>query len=253
MIDMDFKKSLTAQGVRPVLYLAGDSMMQSYENDEKGHCGWGQMLAAEAAGESLCEAEHREGCPFPQERRYILPELILDNCAMAGRSLRTFASEGRLADIEKHMRPEDFLLVQFVHNDCNPDHPERFETLEEFADEMKRYSNVAKDKGAQPILATPIPLLNPESSLPKFRSYVETIREIACCEDIPCLDLTAKMEASLSYLGNRRSGLLYQPDGAHLTVDGAKHAAHIIAQMLRESEDERLSLLRSVFCKKNEQ
>lgn len=232
---------------KPVLYLAGDSTLQSYKDDANGLCGWGQMLATEALGGKPCEVGHREDCPFSQERRYILPELILDNCAMAGRSLRTFASEGRLEDIEKHMRREDFLLVQFVHNDCNPAHPERFEPLDEFVDEMRRYISVAKDKGAQPILATPIPLLSPENCLPQFSSYAEAIREFACREDIPCLDLMAKMEVSLSCLGNRHSILLYQPDGVHLTVAGAKHAAHIIAQMLRECVDERLSLLRSVF------
>lgn len=237
-----------AQAFRPVLYLAGDSTMQSYENDANSLCGWGQMLAAEAAGGALCGVEHREDCPFSQERRYILPELILDNCAMAGRSLRTFASEGRLADIEKHLRIGDFLLIQFVHNDCNPAHPERFETLEKFVDEMKRYISAAEDKGVQPILVTPVPLLRPESCLPQFSSYVKAIREFAGHEDIPCLDLAAKMEVSLSCLGNSGSELLYQPDGVHLTVAGAKHAAHIVAQMLRESADERLSLLRSVFC-----
>lgn len=245
--DMDFKNVLPSQSYRPVLYLAGDSTMQSYEDDAKGLCGWGQMLAVEAAGSALCETEHREDCPFSQERRYILPELILDNCAMGGRSLRTFDSEGRLADIEKHLQFGDFFIVQFAHNDCNPAHPERFEPLEEFVDEMARYINMAKSKGAQPILVTPVPCLSPENCPAQLSSYVEIMREFADREDIPCLDLTARMEASFCRMGDRRSAQLYQPDGVHLTAAGAKHTAGIVAQLLRESADERLSLLQSVF------
>ncbi len=45
--------------------------------------------------------------PFPQEMRYELPGLVIDNCAMAGRSSKTFREEGRLDDIAAHIRPGD--------------------------------------------------------------------------------------------------------------------------------------------------
>ena len=244
--DMDFKNVLPGQRSRPTLYLAGDSTMQSYAPDDALR-GWGQLLAAQAVGGALCTVDHREDCPFGQERRYTLPELIIDNCAMAGRSSRSFLGEGRLEDIEAHLQYGDFLLVQFAHNDCAADRPERYVPVEQFADSLRRYADAAARRGAQLILATPIPWLRRDRCPAGFNAYGEAVRAFAARENIPCLDLNGVLAASLEKLGPRRSGAFYQPDGVHLTESGAVHAASAAAELLRGSGDARLSLLRTVF------
>ena len=47
---------------------------------------------------------------------------------MAGRSSRSFREEGRLADIEASLRPGDYLVVQFGHNDAYREKAERYVT-----------------------------------------------------------------------------------------------------------------------------
>ncbi len=242
--DMNFADVLRAQAARPVLYLAGDSTMQTYaEPAPGGQWGWGQALAAQACGGALCTEARRPGCPYPQQRRYLLPELIIDNCAIGARSSRTFLEEGRLQDIARQLACGDFLAVQFGHNDADPTHPERGTTPEAFAGCLRQYAQAAAEKGAQLLLVTPIPTLHGEAA----PAHTAAMRQFAAAEGLPCLDLGAAMAAVCAQMGPRRSAALYQPDGVHLTRAGAQTAAAVFARLLRGSRDARLRYLRTVF------
>lgn len=240
--DMRFQDVLPGQEFRPVLYLAGDSLMQSYE--EGAICGWGQELPGLAAGGHLAVADHRKDCPYPQERRYTLPELIIDNCAIGGRSSRSFAEEGRLEEIAAHLEPGDFFVVQFGHNDALPDHPERYTPTEEYLPVLERYVRAAKEHGAKLILVTPLPTLCLENRPKELPLYREAMLELSQEESIPCVDLWTAFSAACEKMG-RRASQLYQPDGVHLTKEGARRAASLFTRLLGEYEG--LSLLRTIF------
>ena len=92
--DMDFANVLPQLNAKPTLWMAGDSIMQSYAPEDKPVTGWGEMLHTLAQGDAVCCAAHRADCPFPQEMRYELPGLVIDNCAMAGRSSKPSARRG---------------------------------------------------------------------------------------------------------------------------------------------------------------
>jgi len=241
--DMRFKDVLPAQEFRPTLYLAGDSTMQTYEDSEALR-GWGQALPALANGGALCVTGRREGCSYPQERLYTLPELILDNCAIGGRSSRSFAEEGRLDDIAAHLQRGDWLLVQFGHNDAAFDRPERYTAPEAFAASLRRYAEAAAEQGAQMLLVTPLPSLNGEFPPAAYR---EEMLKFAQEETIPCIDLGAAFSTACERMGPRRAAALYQPDGVHLTRAGAERAAETFVHLLCANEDKRLTLLRTVF------
>lgn len=244
--DMDFRDVLPAQAHRPVLYLAGDSLSQSYAETENELWGWGQVLPELARGGILCRAEHRDTCPFGQERRYTLPELVIDNCAMAGRSSRSFLAEERLKDIAARLQPGDFLLVQFGHNDASREHPERYTPPEQFAENLRQYVQAAADRGAQAVLVTPVPTLEQESPyLPP--AYREAMLDYARREDVPCLDLWAALSMVRDRQG-QRSAAFYQPDGVHLTRRGAEQVAETFVRLLQDSEDSRLTYLRESFA-----
>ena len=91
----------------PVIYLAGDSTVKSYE-DNQFIGGWGQFL------------------------EYFLDGVTVVNAAQGGRSARSFINEGRLYDIEGSsytfsqnggnsiadvIQEGDYLFIQFGHND----------------------------------------------------------------------------------------------------------------------------------------
>ena len=76
----------------PRLFLIGDSTVR---NNTAGQVGWGTPIAA-----------------FFDASR-----IKVENRALAGRSSRTFLTEGLWEKVLKDIQPGDYLLMQFGHND----------------------------------------------------------------------------------------------------------------------------------------
>ena len=90
-----FKLEVKADPALPTLYLVGDSTMKV---GTPGQRGWGDDLA-----------------------RFFDPAKInVVNQAIGGRSSRTYQTEGRWAAVLAALRPGDFVIVQFGHNDASP-------------------------------------------------------------------------------------------------------------------------------------
>lgn len=87
--------------------------------------------------------------------RYELPGLVIDNCAMAGRSSKTFREEGRLDDIATHIRPGDLLVVSFGHNDANRAKAERYVPADAFGESLRPFWDAARSHGAVCLFASP--------------------------------------------------------------------------------------------------
>lgn len=79
----------------PVVFTIGDSTVKNEDNSDDGMWGWGSILS-----------EY-----FDTDR------ISVENHAMAGRSVRTFLDEGRWDKVYKVLRPGDFVIMQFGHND----------------------------------------------------------------------------------------------------------------------------------------
>lgn len=76
----------------PTLFIIGDSTVK---NGTKGQRGWGEEIAAHFDPTKIKIANH----------------------AIGGRSSRTFLTEGRWETIRTNLKPGDFVLMQFGHND----------------------------------------------------------------------------------------------------------------------------------------
>lgn len=254
--DMNFADVLPALKAKPTVFLAADSTVQSYTPDEAPLTGWGQQLWRCADGAALCRADHREGCPFPQETRYTLPALVIDNCAMGGRSSRTFREEGRLADIESQLKPGDYLVVQFGHNDANPDKPERYVAAADFGASLRPYLEAARSRGARLVLVSPIAMreFDETGRCPApFAAHRAAMAAFARENGVPFLDLGAETAAANTAAGPLRTTTWYRqlPDGsqdnAHLQSAGALRFARAFVAALHKNTDPRLDLLRAVF------
>src|SRR6476620_301181 len=132
----------------PTLFIVGDSTVKSNAPLR----GWGQELA-----------------------QFFDPKKInVVNRAIGGRSSRTFQNEGRWDKVLAELKPGDFVLIQFGHNDVgkydDPAEKERpslhgeddqtaevtkqngtKETVHTFGWYMRKYGNDAKAKGASVI------------------------------------------------------------------------------------------------------
>ncbi len=84
---------------KATIYLIGDSTVRNGDGSGRnGQWGWGTLL-----------------------HRYIdTNKIAIRNHAIGGRSSRTFITEGRWTKVLEVIRPGDYLLIQFGHNDGGP-------------------------------------------------------------------------------------------------------------------------------------
>ena len=83
---------------KPVVFITGDSTVKNADKDENGMWGWGAVA----------------NTVFDESKIDIV------NAAMAGRSCRSYLNEGRWDKVYNSLKPGDFVLIQFGHNDISP-------------------------------------------------------------------------------------------------------------------------------------
>lgn len=225
-----------------VFYLAGDSISQSWPAEKRPQAGWGEYLLEYLCNDSSIRCFHREDCPFLQERRYESRNWIVDNCAMAGRSSKTFREERRLEDIKKHLKDGDYLLIQFGHNDACVNKKERFVPKEKFGNSLKYYIIAACEAGAVPVLLTPVSACigkddfteEAEKVRSRLELYAEAMKKFADENDVFVIDMYKKTEYFQKQAGKEKTERFYMEDGFHLTQEGARLYASIAAKALNE-------------------
>lgn len=207
------------------MFICGDSTAASYGPEMTPFMGWGQALAEE------------------------MPGLEIENAAFAGRSTKTFLSEGRLERIRPMMQPGDLVMIQFGHNDAG-DKPERHTELPEFADNLTIFVDTARAAGAQPMLMTPtcVRCFKEGVLQPSLGEYPEAVRQLAARLNVPLIDMYEKTTAHITALGDADSRGLYMnlepgvwpnfPDGrvddTHTQPAGARVYAHMVRQALED-------------------
>lgn len=214
---------------RPTIYLAGDSTVQTFEEYWKPEAGWGQMIG-----------------------HFFTDDVRISNHAIGGRSSKTFLTEGRLQNIIEEMRPGDFLLIQFGHNDATISVPERYTTIPEYKDYLKVYVNEARKAGADPILVTPVGRRIFDEAAGVFQmsfpEYVRGMKEVADELEVLLIDLNALslnyyneigLEATRSVFLHVEPGIYEAfPDGkaddTHFQEHGAMHIARLVAGAVQQ-------------------
>ncbi len=215
----------------PTLFLVGDSTMADKPDPAHPERGWGQLLPA-----------------------FVRPTLLVDNRAANGRSTKSFREEGRWQAVLDALRPGDFVLIQFGHNDQKSTDPTRFADADgAYRANLARFIREVRERGAKPLLATPIARRkwSAEGSLVDTHGeFPRVVREVAASEGAPLLDLLAATTNRWSTMGadlSRRDFLHFAaaahpalPDGladdTHLSEAGARAVARIAAGMLATAD-----------------
>ncbi len=239
--------------MKPVIYLASDSTVQSYPAQNFPQTGWGQVLIQFFAqkNESI-QSFHPETTQFPHVMRYETDKIAIDNRAFAGRSARSFWNEGRLADMEQAFCRGDYLFIQFAHNDANKKKPERYIPAQEYPLWLERYVKIAHSHGVTPVLITAIAMRTflPDGTLPiSFPAYRNAMLEFAQKQKVPCIDLGEQTRAFCEKLGPEKTKNIFMwtqkgeypggpycegsEDNAHLKYDGAVAFAGLLAEGIR--------------------
>ena len=187
--------------------------------------------------------------------RYELPGLVIDNCAMAGRSSKTFREEGRLDDIAAHIRPGDLLVVSFGHNDANRAKAERYVPADAFGESLRPFWDAARSHGAVCIFASPVAMREFDGDgvcHPSFAAYREAMRAFAAEVGAPFIDLGAATAAANTAFGAERCKTRYmwvgaKQDNAHQQNAGACRTAQAFVQQLLQDTTPALDVLRANF------
>lgn len=171
---------------------------------------------------------------------YLKESVRLISYAKNGRSTKSFLDEGRFQPVQAAMRPGDFLLIQFGHNDEKPDEARHTDPGTTFKANLRLFITAARDAGAFPVLITPIARRlfdeNGTFSPGSHGAYPQAVREVAESEKIPVIDLTSLTEQFLARLGDEPSKPLFMwpKDNTHLKPEGAVKMAGFLADGLRD-------------------
>jgi lysophospholipase L1-like esterase len=219
---------------KPSLFIIGDSTVRV---GTPGQTGWGDPLVT----------------------RFDPARIDVVNRAIGGRSSRSFRTEGRWAAVAANLRPGDFLLIQFGHNDGGPLDDSRGraslkgggeetteivrqgdgkpETVHTYGWYLRQYAREAKAAGALPIPVSPIPrnIWQNGKITRADRDYGRWAREAAAAEKVPFIDFNALLADAYEALGPERTAALFcGDDHTHASAEGADLNAGVMAAAIRK-------------------
>ena len=195
------------------------------------------------AGDSTAGPKSRAAAPetgWGMALPYYLDEAVaVANHARNGRSTRSFIAQGRLDAVARDLRVDDVLVIQFGHNDAKVADPERHtEPWTSYTEHLARFIGVARDAGAQPVLATPVERRRFDDAgraVSDHGEYPDAMRALAAREDVPLVDVQRDSLALWHDLGPERTLHYFfhaddgRRDDTHFNPPGAGAVARLVA------------------------
>lgn len=223
---------------KPVCYIIGDSTVRNGDGSGKnGQWGWGSFIA-----------DH-----------FDTTKISIRNHAIGGRSSRTFITEGRWDKILETLKKDDYVIMQFGHNDAGPldDTARARGTIKGLGDEskeiynpitkkhervytygwyMRKYIRDAKARGAIAIVCSPVPRDNwkEDKVVRSSDSYAKWAKEIAKQEKAFFIDLNEIVAVKYEEMGAEKVKPFFPADHTHTNMDGAKLNAEIVINAIRQ-------------------
>ena len=230
----------------PSLFLVGDSTVRNGRGDgSNGQWGWGEPLV----------------------ERFDDSKISVFNRALGGRNSRTFQTGGQWEQVLRLLKPGDYVLMQFGHNDGGPlddtarargtlqgigdeskeiDNPitGKHETVYSYGWYMRKYIEEARAKGAIPIVCTPIPRNDFRNGVIARDRYANWSVEVAKATNTPIIDLNELIRRDYEKLGPEEVSKLFHGDHTHTSRAGAEKNADAVARGLREIKSPLVGFLR---------
>ncbi len=234
------------------VFMIGDSTMANKSiTGGKPERGWGHVLGG-----------------------FLTEDIIVDNHAVNGRSSKSFIDEGRWDKVLSRIKPGDYVVIQFGHNDEKPNPDRHTDPGTTFDANLSRFVNEARERGANPILMNAIVRRNfiapkdptvsedarPDASKSKEKvegdtlydthgTYLDSPRNVAKKLNVPFVDANKITHELVQGLGREESKKLFmwvEPntvpavpkgsvDNTHLNVYGARVVAGLLVDAMAEA------------------
>jgi lysophospholipase L1-like esterase len=227
--------TVSPAGVTPTLFLAGDSTVH---NTHPGLVGWGDVIG----------------------QFFDLTKISVTNFAQAGRSSRTFQTEGWWDKIMADAKPGDFVLIQFGHNDGGPiDDTNRargsipglgdkskeiynpvmkkHEVVYTYGWYMRKFIADARAKSMTPVICSPVPRMPTQPRKPSdVDRYVVWSGEIATNQNVSFINLNQIIRDHYAgFTTNEIKTIFYTTnDNTHFSLAGAEVNAACVIEGLRQ-------------------
>jgi len=209
------------------VYLIGDSTVADKEVKAYPETGWGM--------------------PF---HYFFDSGVTVDNRAKNGRSTRTFLEEGRWKPVVGRLQRGDYVLIQFGHND-EVKTKKSYTPPDQFTANLVKYVTETRDKGAHPVLITPVARRRFDSDghvEETHAVYAGLVRDVAKKYHVPLIDLDKTSQVLLQKFGPENSKYLYNhlepgenphyPDGrkdnTHFSELGARKMAELVLDRIKK-------------------
>lgn len=260
-------------GEKPTIFIASDSTVQTYDSSYYPQTGWGQVLYQFFDGADAVKEYECEDCNYSQAQTYETSSVIVENRAIGGRSSKSFIEEGKLDDLLEDVKPGDYVLVQWGHNDATAARPNRYVSTEEFGKWIQYYIDGVSQRGGTCILVTPVARRSytEENGVASFKSDFEAYRQVMLSiseeQGVPLLDLTKASIEVCNKFGAEGSKALFlwlnagdytgyyaggASDSTHLQYYGAYKFAQCVARLMEESTNSQLDTLKAYVSMPND-
>ncbi len=198
----------------PTLFLLGDSTV--CDQPLEPYNSWGQMLT-----------------------RFFKPGIAVANHAESGESLRSSQRAGRLDKVLSLMKPGDYLLIQFGHND-EKEKGEGIGAFTSFKTDLKRFVAEARQRGGIPVVITPVQRRTFDVAGKITNShgdYPDAVRQVAREEKAPLIDLNSMSKLLYEAWGPEASKRAFAPnDGTHHNNYGSYELARCIVEGIKANK-----------------
>lgn len=229
IVGMSF--SIFTNNKKTKLFLMGDSTMCEYPSSRAPLAGWGM--------------------PFKQ---FFDSSIEIENHARGGRSTRTFIAENRWEEIKKKVSKDDYILIQFGHNDEAKEekYKDRYTPVDDYIKNLTKFIAEAKALQAHVVLITPVTRMRFDKNgqiEETHKEYTAAMILVADRFQIPLIDLDLKSRNLLQQLGQENAKLLFmqiepdshpnypegQKDNTHFNDYGARRIAELVLQGIKEN------------------
>lgn len=196
---------------------------------------------------------------------FLSSKITVKNLALSGRSSKSFILEDNYNELKNSIKAGDFLVIGFGHNDEKSDDADRFSSAEGSVDTAgsfkynlyNYYVKLALDKGATPILCSPIVRISKTNDYSGANGhytptgdYGKAVVDLGSEKDVQVVDLrtlTAELYKKVSYDGAKKFHAIPQGvsdnepnwdsiDGTHINIYGAKMVASLFAKTIKDSQ-----------------
>jgi rhamnogalacturonan acetylesterase len=237
LIVISLSSFMLLQKQKPVLYIIGDSTVKNGSGTgQQGLWGWGSFIAD----------------------YFDTTRISVENHAIGGRSSRTFITDGRWDRILERLKPGDFVIMQFGHNDAgalddtarargtipgtgneskkiyNPIRKME-EVVYTYGHYMRRYIDDVNERGAFPIVCSPVPRDNfrDGKTVRSDSTYSGWAEEVATSNRAHFIPLNNLVATEYDKLGPEKVRSFFPVDRTHPNKEGSELTAKILANAIR--------------------